>query len=55
MAAVFDSKGRQIASEAEVNQFVADEKYINDTGTLPNSYGKDAGTSVPKEIGRAHV
>lgn len=49
MSAVFNSKGTQIASEAEVNQFVADEKYINDTGTLPSSYGENAGTAVPSD------
>lgn len=49
MAAVYDSRNREIASEAEVNQFVADEQHINDTGTLPESYGENAGTSVPQD------
>lgn len=49
MPAVYDSRNREIASEAEVNQFVADEQHISETGTLPESYGEQAGTQVPQD------
>lgn len=43
MAAVFDSKGREIASEAEVNQFIEDEKNLNNTQETPE------GDPVPQD------
>jgi len=49
MSAVFNSTGTEIASAAEVDKFVADEKYIAENGTLPGSYGDQAGTAVPTD------